>query len=225
MNADIQKYIDVAIAEVLNPAFAVTRQYLESNEIAFENGKHKVERLDLNRSDNLVAVYFPFKNERFFLQVDVTKAPEVKVDFVWTENGTRTYLTAVSEELTFTELSHGFPFQPLTGWSKGDNKKDGKSQYTFSRLEFDIFTSEAYDLNQQLDLLLNELEKDVESVKRLTEKASTIIAVCKHQYVSGNAGIHLDIQTIKRLSNLNLSIDIDMYISGNAIRTPRNNIQ
>ena len=218
MNTDIQKYADVAIAEVLNPALAVTRQYLETNEIAFENGKPTIERLDLNRSDNLVAVYFPFKNERFFLQVNVTKAPVVKVDFVWTENGTSTYLTAVSDELTFTELSHGFPFQPLTGWSKGDTKKDGKSQYTFSRLKFNIFNSEAYDLNQQLDLLLNELEKDVKSVKRLTEKASTIIVVCRHQYVSGNAGIHFDIQTINRLSNLNIGIDIDTYIAGNAIK-------
>jgi hypothetical protein len=33
MDKDIQKYIHKAIEEILNPAFAVTRQYLEVNEI------------------------------------------------------------------------------------------------------------------------------------------------------------------------------------------------
>jgi Domain of unknown function (DUF4279) len=218
MDTDIQQYIDKAIEEILNPAFAVTKQYLEVNEVEFENGKPKVERVDLDYADNLAVVYFPFKNERYFLQINLAKTPEIKVDFVHTESGNRAYLTATSENLTFEELSQNLTFKPLTGWSKGDFRKIGKSQYNFSRLSFKPFESDAYELERQLKLLLTELEKDSESVRQLTEKATTYISVCKHQYVSGNAGIHFDIDIINRLSKLNLSVDIDTYIVGKPIK-------
>lgn len=218
MDKNLQTYIDKATDEILNPEFAVTKQYLEVNEVAFENGKPKVERIDINYGDNLVAVYFPFKDERFFLQVNLTKSPDIKVDFVFTENGNRVYFTATSEGLTQEELSANFPFKPLTGWSKGDYKKNGKTKYKFSRISFEPFESEACDLERQLELLLTELEKDSETVKQLTQKATAYISVCRHQYISGNAGIHFDNKTIQRLAKLNLSVDIDTYIVGNAIK-------
>ncbi len=218
MDTNIQQCIDKAIEEILNPAFAVTKQYLEVNEVEFENGKPKVERVDLDYSDNLAVVYFPFKDERYFLQINLAKTPEVKVDFVHTESGNSTCLTATSEDLTFEELSQNLTLKPLSGWSKGDFRKNGKSQYKFSRLSFEPFTSEAYELERQLKLLLTELEKYSESIKQLTEKATAYISVCKHQYISGNAGVHFDIETINRLAKLNLGIDIDTYIVGNQIK-------
>jgi hypothetical protein len=218
MNTDIQPYIDKAIEEILDPAFAVTKQYLEVNDVQFENGKPKVERVDLDYAENLAAVYFPFKDERYFLQINLEKTPEIKVNFVHTESGNRTYLTATSKSLTFEELSKNLPFQPLTGWSKGDFRKNGKSQYNFSRVFFEPFASEAYEMEKQLDLLLTELERNAESIKQLTEKATTYISVCKHQYVSGNSGVHFDIELINRLSRLNLSVDIDIYIVGNPLK-------
>ena len=218
MDSNIQKYIDKSTEEVLNPAFALTKQYLKVNEVEFENGKPKVERVDVNYADNLVAVYFPFKNERYFLQVTLIKAPEIKVHFVTTENGNKVYFTATSENQTLEELSANLQFKPLTGWSKGDFIKNGKSQYKFSRVSFEPFQSNACDLEKQLELLLTELEKDGEAVRRLTRKATAYISVCRHQYVSGNAGIHFDIKIIERLAKLNLSVDIGSYIGGNAIK-------
>lgn len=217
MNTDIQSYIDKAIEEILSPVFAVTKQYLEVSEVEFENGQPKVERVDLEYGENLVAVYFPIKDERYFLQINLETTPEIKVNFIHTENANRTYLTATSDRLTFEQLSEGLPFRPLTGWSKGDFKKK-KFPYNFSRVAFEPFTSEAYDMNRQLKLLLTELEKNPESVKQLTEKASTYISICKHQYVDGNAGVHFDIDLINRLSKLNLSISIDTYIVGNPLK-------
>jgi len=218
MDTVIQPYIDKAIEEILVPAFAVTKQYLEVNEVQFENGKPKVERVDLDYGENLAAIYFPFKDERYFLQINLQKIPEIKVDFVHTESGNRTCLTATSETLTFDELAKSLPFEPLTGWSKGDFRKNGKSQHSFSRVSYEPFSSEAYEMEKQLEILLTELEKDADSVRRLTEKATTYISVCKHQYVSGNAGVHFDIEIIKRLSKLNLSVDIDTYIVGKPLK-------
>ena len=217
METNIQIYIDKAIEEILNPTFAVTEQYLEVNVVTIENGIPKVERVDSDFRDNLVAVYFPVKDERYFLQVNLEKTPAAKVDFVHIESGHKTYLTATSEDLTFEELSQNLIFKPLQGWSKGDLRKNG-SKHTFSRASFKPFASEAYEMEKQLNLLLTELEKDAESVIRLTEKATAYISICKHQYISGNAGISFDIATVNRLSKLNLGVDIDIYIVGNPIK-------
>lgn len=166
----------------------------------------------------ICTVYFPFKDEQYFLQVNLVKEPDVKVGFVFTENRNKVYFTATSENLTLEELSANLQFKPLTGWSKGDYRKNGKSQYKFSRVSFEPFNSDACDLEKQLELLLTELEKDSEGVRELTRKATAYISICRHQYVSGNAGIHFDIKTIERLAKLNLSVDIDTYIVGNAIK-------
>ena len=212
MMKNIQIYKEKAIEEILNPKFTVTKQNLAINKIEFINGVPKIERIDLNYADNLVAVYFPFKGERYFLRININKSPHIEVDFVNTESGNNTYLTATSYDLTFQELAEDLTLKPLTGWSKGD-----KPQYIFSRILYEPFVSEAYELESQIDLLLAELEKDADKIRRLTIIANTYISVCRHQYINASAGINFSKETIKRLSNLNLSIDIDTYIVGKEI--------
>ena len=211
---DSQKYIDKATQEILNPTFEDTKQYLEVNEIKYENGVPYIERVDLEYSKDYVEVYFAIKDERYFLQINVSKSPSLKICAVLVESGNRVYLTATSEVLSFEELSQGFPFKPLKGWSKGDIRKTGKFIHSFSRISYEPFESEAYELERLLNLLLTELEKNAEAVIQLTKKGYAAIKVCKHQYISSNAGIGFDIETINRLSKLNLGLDISTYIVG-----------
>ncbi len=217
MNKENQ-YIDKAIEEILHPKFETTKQYLAVCEIAMAHGKPKVARVSENYFENEVAVYIEVKNERYFIEIHLTKEPKIEVQFVSTESGHRVYLTATSEELTFNELSKFInKFEPITGWSKGDFRNNGKSQYDFSRICFEPIKNEAFGLDEKLELLLNELEKDVEGVQKLSENSTAIISVCRHQYISGNAGITFEIETINRLKKLNIGIDIDCYIIGNEI--------
>jgi hypothetical protein len=218
MNTDTQIYIDKAIGEILNPTFDTTKQYLEVNEVEFVNGYPKIERVDLDYADDLIAVYFPVKNERYFLKIVLSKTHPIEAQFTDTESGHRTYFTATSYDLTFDELSQYLKLRPLKGWSK-EEQKNKKPADRFSRISFEPFDSEAYELDKQLDILLTELEKDADNIIRLTKEAkAAYISVCKHQYVSGNAGIHFSIETINKLSKLNLCVDIDTYIVGNPIK-------
>jgi hypothetical protein len=164
MNTDLQAYIDIARAEILHPAFGVTEQYLEVNELVWEDGLPKVERVDLEYNDRLVAVYFPFEGEEFFLEVHLTNALRIAVDFVYTQSGHSISLTATSEEWSYEALCSFLPFRPLRGWSKGDVQPNGKSVYKFSRVIFEPISSKVYELERKLMLLLTELERDVESV-------------------------------------------------------------
>lgn len=213
------QYIEKAIEEILNPKFETTKQYLEVCEIKMANGIPKVARINENHFEDKVAVYIEVKDERYFIEVHLTKEPEIEVESVWTESGHRVYLTATSEVLTFKELSELIKkFKPLTGWSKGDLGKNGKSIYNFSRVSFEPIKNEAYGLDEKLELLLNELENDVDGVRKLNENSDAIISICRHQYISGNAGICFNIETVNRLNKLNLGIDIDTYIIGNKIK-------
>lgn len=213
------QYIEKAIEEILNPKFETTKQYLEVCEIEMENGMPKVARIDENYFENKIVVYIEVKDERYFIEIHLTKEPEIEVEFVCTESGHRVYLTATSEKLSFIGLSKFISkFEPLTGWSKGDFRKNGKLKYNFSRVSFEPIKNEAYRLNKKLEFLLDKLEKDVEGVRELTENSNAIISVCRHQYISGNAGVGFEIETINRLNKLNLGIDIDTYIIGNEIK-------
>jgi hypothetical protein len=105
MELDMQKYIDIAREEILNPSFGTTQQYLEVHDLELENGLPKIARVNSYFYNGLVAVYFQIKDEDFFLEVHLTKEPEIKVYDVWTESGHRVYLSVTSEKLTFEELS------------------------------------------------------------------------------------------------------------------------
>lgn len=214
-----QEYIDKAIDEILNPRFETTKQYLEVCGLEFKNGKPVIARINETHFDDKVAIYFQVKNEPYFIEVHLSKEDNIEVEFVWTESGHRVYLTATSEELAFEELSEFIKeFKPLEGWSKGDLKRNKKSAYDFSRISFEPIKNLAYSLDEKLELLLNELEKNVEGVRNLSKRSNTIISVCRYQYINGNAGIGFDIKTINRLNKLNLGIDIDTYIVGNIIK-------
>lgn len=55
--------------------------------------------------------------------------------------------------------------------------------------------------------------------KNLTEMSDTGISIHHQQYIDGNNGINFDIETINRLSKLNLGVDIDQYIFGNELKS------
>ena len=215
MEKDI--YLQKAIEEILNPKLEITKQYLEIIEVEFKNDKPEIERFENNFGENLIAIYFKIKDERFFLEMHLNKY-SAEIDLVCIQNAHRTYFTATSENLSYLELENLLEIKNSEGWSKGELRKNGKSKHTFSRISFEPIKCEAYELNQQLEILLTELEKNPEKIKKITEIADAGISVCKYQYISENAGISFDKELIKRMCNLNLGIDIDTYIVGNAIK-------
>jgi hypothetical protein len=209
--------ISKAITEIENPTFSTTKQYLEVHKIEVENGKPKVERVDLENFDDVNIIYFSIQDEPFFLTVHFGKENN-EILGVGTENGNQIYLRATSENLTFKQLSELTKLKGLFGWSLNDKRKQGKGKYNFSRLSFEPFKSRAYDFDIKLKLFLTELEKDIDGIENLKNQTDIGISVHHQMYINGNKGIGFDIETIDRLSKLGLEIDIDQYVFGNEIR-------
>ena len=209
----VQRYIDVARAEIENPSFPLAKDWLGRVTVEKENGLASVARIDEDFADNTVAIYFAVVEEWFFLVVNVKKEPEIKASFMWVESGNRACFTATSTILTHEELASGLKLSPLTGWSKGDLMRHGKRNYKFSRVSFMPQESRAFGFENALDNLLTELEKDPDGVRELTLKADAWISLVRYQYYDANAGATVDAKAIKRLQKLNLGLDLDTYIS------------
>ncbi|BBM00234.1 DUF4279 domain-containing protein [Microbulbifer sp. GL-2] len=214
---DSKKYVSIAIQELRQPTFEITKQYLQVMEVELENEVPRVARIDLDHINDSIAVYFFIKEEQFFIVVNLSKGDTPQVEWVWIESGHRVYLTATSEALGYDELSSYLPYNSLTGWSKGDIDKSGKRVYKFSRVSYEPIVNEAYGLEEKLLNLLIDLERSSGAIRKLVENSKAYISICRHQYISANAGIHLDLEILHRLSSLNLELDVDTYITGNEI--------
>lgn len=212
-----QKHIDIAVEEICKPTLETTKQYLTACEIEYFSGKPKIARVNSTYYKNIVAVYFPVKNHQYFIEVHVSKEADIKVQSVWTESGHRIYYTATSPKLSYYDLAKNIKLTPLEGWSKGESKKTGKSTHTFSRLSYEPIKNQAYSLEEKLNLLLDDIELDRDEILNLTLIADTSIVVCRYQYISGNMGIDISAKTFKRISNLNLGLSIDTYLTGEEI--------
>jgi hypothetical protein len=116
--------------------------------------------------------------------------------------------------MTLDEMAKISKLKIFDGISKGEKNKSGKRTYSYSRVEYKFIKETSYELEESLNMLLDELENDKKGIKKLVKETDALIEIIKYQYVSANAGITIDRETIKRLEKLNLEIDIDMYISG-----------
>jgi hypothetical protein len=208
--------IERAIDELQSRRFGTTGQLLEIHEVVYVDNKPQVLRVDTEATDGTAVVYFPIRDEKFYLAVWLDTVPDVSVRAVGTDNFNAVYLKVISDNLSYQELSSLTALKPTRGWSKGDPRKSGKSVYNFSALHFEP-NPEPDEFEDKLRKLLDFLEQDKEGMMKLTEKASVQVQIATI-FHNGNTmlgGHHLDREIIKRLTALNLEVDFDLYAEGN----------
>jgi hypothetical protein len=208
--------IEKAIDELQSKRFDTTKQLLEIHDIIYTDNKPQVLRVDIEDDDGTAIVYFPLKDQKFYLAVWLDTKPEISVRAVGTEYYNAVYLRVTSDDLSFQELSSLTKLKPTGGWGKGDARKSGNSFYKFSALHFEP-NPEPDEFEDKLRKLLDFLERDKDGIVALTEKASVHVQVATI-FHNGNTmlgGHHLVRDIIKRLAGLNLEVDFDLYAEGN----------
>lgn len=214
---NFEHFKKAAIQELESPQFEVTKQYLAVMDVAYDEKGPKISRINTEHAKDTVAIYFEVKDEQFFIVINISKIGKPIVSWVWIESGHRIYLTCTSQEMTFSELASIMPFDSVSGCSLGDKHPCNNKPRTFSRISYEPIKNTAYSFEEKLRYLLEKLEPKSDSVIALSEQATVYIAVCRYQYVSGNAGIHLDLDLISSLNKMGLELDIDTYIQGREI--------
>jgi Domain of unknown function (DUF4279) len=207
--------LKLAATEVESKTWGVTQQFLEIHDLTYEDDKLKVAHIDKDKNDGEAIVYFPVKDEKFYLAIYIRTTPSMEIIGVGTEPDHKIYLRATSEKLSFEELSKLTSLKPTDGWNKGDKRKYGNSVYSFSCIEF-MPNPEPDEFEDKIYKLLDFLDKDKEGVCRLAAMANGHIQVAS-VFHNGNTmlgGFHLDKHLISRLKALDLEIDFDLYAEG-----------
>ncbi len=206
--------IQKAIEEIEAKTFGETEQFLKIHEVVYEDGKPKIARIDREKKDGTAIVYFPVKEEKFYLAVYVDTEPKISVRHVGTESYNSVCFSAVSDSLNLEELSRMTKLKSTKGWSKGD--KRGRTLWKFSKFIFEP-NLEPDEFEDKLKKLLDILESDKEGITQLAENSDVCIRVAQ-EFHNGNTmlgGSYIDKESMKRIANLNLPIDFDLYLGGN----------
>ncbi|QIL38882.1 DUF4279 domain-containing protein [Pedobacter sp. HDW13] len=204
--------------EFKEKTFAVTEQYLEIHQPIYLDNKLKIERIDRDRSDNIIVAYLPILNERFYFAVYLN-GKSGEIINIETEPYHCVYFFVTSEKLTAAELKSMTTLAISTSWNKGDLKPNGRSTYQVSALKI-MPNTEPDEFEDKLDNLLTCLEKDKAGITELVSKAKGYIQVAMDIH-NGNGligGPHLDKKSIARMSDLGLSIDFDLYVGGKSFK-------
>lgn len=213
-----QQAIELIEKEFKEKTLAVTEQYFAIHSPIYIDNKLKVDRIDRDTKDELIIAYLPVFNERFYFAVYINTTTN-EITGVGTEAFHRVYFRATSETLSADELKAMTSLIPTEFWNKGDLRKSGKSHHTFSRFVI-LPNPEPDEFEDKLKNLLDFLEQDKDGIRRLVDKASGYIQVAM-DFHNGNGmigGHNIDTDDIKRMNDLGLSINFDLYVGGNSFK-------
>lgn len=213
-----QQAIDLIEKELKEKTLGVTEQFLHIHSPVYDGHQLKVERIDRERKDNIITAYLPVSGEGFYFAVFVDSCAMEVVGFE-TEPCHNVYFRATSTSLTADELKAMTALAPTSCWNKGDPRRTESANYTFSNFEI-LPNPEPDEFEDKLKKLLDFLERDKEGIKRLVENANGYIQVAMYIHNANGmpGGPTIDKEAIRRMNDLGLSINFDMYIGGNSFK-------
>ena len=215
MNDLINEIKEKAIREVEQPANELTKQFLKIHDIERKDGIPVINRIDLENEELGAQVYFNVDGEKFYCVIYLDIDPEVQVRWMGTEGCFTVYLGAGENNLTTSQIAKMTSLVPSRSWNKGDKTKTGGKR-GFTKVMFEP-NPEADEFEDKLDKLLGYLETDKEGVKKIVELANGCVRVAAI-FHNGNTmlgGVCLSVSNMKRLCDLGLEIDFDLYAEGN----------
>ncbi|MDF7819813.1 DUF4279 domain-containing protein [Runella sp. MFBS21] len=213
-----QQAIELIEKEFKDKTLGVTEQYLGIHSPIHVDNKLKVDRIDRDRKDELIIAYLPVLEEKFYFAVYIDTETN-EITGVGTEAYHRVYFRAISETFSADELKAMTRLTPTELWNKGDLRKSRKSNNTFSNLTI-LPNPEPDEFEDKLKKLLDFLEQDKEGIKRLAAKANGYVQVAMEIH-NGNGmigGYNIDTDDIRRMNDLKLSINFDLYVGGNSFK-------
>ena len=208
-----EQVLDIVSKEIKTKTLGVTEQLLEIHSPIYIDGEIKIDRIDREMGGDYLVAYLPVLNERFYFGVSINISTK-EVHGFYTEAGINVYFMASSEEFSKLNLKEMTNLIPTESWNKGDiSPYNLKYNYKNSAILFKP-NPEPDDLEDKLRKLLDFLEQDKNSILELVDKANGYIQIAMYIHNGNNCigGISIGQDSIRRMSELNLSIDFDLYI-------------
>tara|TARA_R100000005_G_scaffold93692_1_gene69722 strand:+ start:1717 stop:2406 length:690 start_codon:yes stop_codon:yes gene_type:complete len=191
----------LAIKELLNPSLELSIQFLSSLHLEAENGIPIIKRIDFDDPDGIIVVYVPIKDELFYFALYFDSNEKNELVDIGTEAGSKVYLWVYDSEKIDKS---GFPYQPINV---------GNKSFTYS-----LDNGDPDNLEDKINLLLERLESRIDDFLKFSQQTHMSINVAYYGYKEQMWGLHLDKNTIRRLNDLNIDLDFDIYASGSDLK-------
>ncbi|MVN23476.1 DUF4279 domain-containing protein [Mucilaginibacter arboris] len=210
--------IELIEREFKEKTLGATEQYLEIHNPIYADNKLKIARIDREAKADYIIAYLPVIGEQFYFAVYINTSTN-EITNIGTEAFHQVYFIATSEILTAKELTAITKLKPTESWNKGDLRKNGKSNHKYNSFKI-LPNPEPDEFEDKLKKLLDFLEQDNDGIKRLVEIADGYIQIAMDIH-NGNGmigGPTIDSDDIRRMNELKLSINFDLYVSGNSFK-------
>ncbi|MBN9482876.1 MAG: hypothetical protein BGO70_08365 [Bacteroidetes bacterium 43-93] len=214
-----KQFREIAINEIRNADLGVTEQFLEIHEIEYEGDNPKILYVHLD-SNTHGRVYFAVKDEYFYFCVYTRIEPEPKAYWSDSERSVHLSFVANSENLSSADLASLTALIPTTTWEKGQIRHN--IPHRTSGINF-IPNEEPDTLDNKLLHLLDFLESDKSGIDAVIKAADYTCIFATIDAHNGNEhihGVYLEPPILKRLADLDVSIDFDFYARGNLYKNP-----
>lgn len=213
-----QQVAEKVKSELQNSEFGVTQQFLEVHEIEMLDDNPVILRVDEEEGDGTVIAYLKVKDESFYFAVYFDTVPDLKIRWLGSEAENTIYFRAQSESLDAKQLAYMFGLTPTRIVKRGEVGKFGGVN-KFNAILFEP-NPEPDEFEDKLTKLLVLLEANRDGIRKLADQAGGYIqaAITFHNGNTALGGPHLDAYTVSRLSSLGLSINFDLYATGNSFK-------
>ncbi len=197
MNIQLTEEIKkAAIEEILNPTFGTTQQFLEILKVQTNNSIPVIGHIKVDKLNNDATVYFPVEGESFFIAIYLDTDDAVKIRSVETEASSSVYLSIGITNGTNLEL-------PITAdWEYKDFKIYG------------IDIDQPDDVENKIKKLLDYLEPYKATINKIAETNPVTLNIAYFAYRDQMWGLHLDTTTMKKITELNAELDLDIRAEG-----------
>jgi hypothetical protein len=213
--------VRIAIAEVIARSWNMTREYLADNEVVTDaHGAPVVARVDATRTPGSWFVYFPIRNEKYFLVAIVARNDSGELEIahldVWA--GARAYLGIYSKTVTCDEITARVQRTPTRFTRKGE-PRFGKKGGTPSREHVWILEPERElpgEIEEKLGHLLDLVEAGAAGIASLGPACMVQISLVYEAWLGNGClgGFHLDPVSLRRVAALGAHLDADLYAWG-----------
>lgn len=128
-------------------------------------------------------------------------------------NKTNIYLRIHDFDCDPEEITAKVSTKPTNSWIKGDiiPNRNGLVKRKQSTWELEASTSGTDPVEDQMKVLLKKVDLNFESFREVIGEYKGEISIVMYLYEGSNPGINLDAVTLKKLANLGVEVDIDIY--------------
>lgn len=207
-----EQAIELAVAELRRPRFALTEQFFAVHQIAEEDGRPAVAHVELDPDDGQAMVYFRLEDESYFWVVRVDgDADPPEVAWGWPEDEIHVELLISGCELTLEEISERIGLVPTAERRQGEGGPPAEENFWC----FEVTPWKPACFEDKLTELLDFLRPYANSIAVLADQCRISLWIeIDGENVNGQHTWGITAEQVEQLAWMKASLDVSALYLG-----------